>query len=136
MSELNGRRSLDLSEFVETLHVKAGETEFDLPLDLPVPLLGRMQNVGSRLEKAETLDEAGLTLLDKDLWGVADMLLERATPTPGPAREFLTLPALLRLVRFLTEGFASTTGSTTSSPSPTTTEEPSPSPISSGAPPS
>lgn len=136
MSEQNGRRELDLSSLVETLHIKAGEVEFDLPLDIPVPLLGRMQAVGSRLEKAEGLDDVGLEKLDGDLWAIADALIARANPAPGPARNFLTLPALLELVRFLTAGFGSTQPSTTPSSSPTTTAEPSPSPTSSAASPS
>ena len=122
----NGHRTLDLTDFVEAAHIVLPGLSFDLPLDLPLAMVGRMNRIGNKLQDPDNTSDEEYKQLEEDLWKLADDILAGAVPRPEkPAREILTLTALFRLIAFLTLGLRELRESNAASPSPTPTAEPS-----------
>lgn len=123
----NGRKELDLTDFTEMAHIKVGETEFDIPLDLPLKIQVKWRRIFKAMEnRQDDLTDEETADYEDRLWEVADEILARAVPRPEkPARELLNLTALLKLTAFLVGGYDSVQKSMNASPSPTPTAAPS-----------
>jgi hypothetical protein len=121
------RKALDLTDFTEMAHIKIGEIEFEIPLDLPLRLQQRWQRTFKEMdERSADLTDEQVARYEDTLWEIADEILARAVPRPEkPAREILNISALLKLTAFLLDGYNSIQRSMSASPSPTPTAAPS-----------
>ena len=120
----NGRHTLDLTDFIEPAHIIIpGGVSFDLPMDISLKLQARIQKLSVKLQEPD-VEEAEYEAMEADLWRLADELISTATPRPdGDARAVIkNLPALFKLISFLTQGYRSLQESSEplSSPTPTT----------------
>jgi len=119
----NGHKALDLTDLTELAHIKIGEIEFDIPLDISLRLQVKWRRIFQEMDRqADTLTEEQTAGYEDQLWELADQLLAGAIPpVERPAREFLNLAALLKLTAFLAQGYDSVQKSMNASPSPTPT---------------
>lgn len=125
----NGHRTLDLTEFTELAHIKAGSVEFDIPFDIPLPLQMAWRRIFTQLEsRKDVLTDEQTEEYEVQLWELGNKILQHVVPPiDRPAREvFVTLAALAQLMRFLAQAYSSDESSTDTSKSSTPSAAPSP----------
>jgi len=96
--------SIDLTDLIEPITIRAGDYEATLSGDMSLTGLARvakaMQGWSGFMDGDTTLEQIGLS--EDELWAVVDEVLQQATPPPTcPVRELLNIGAAIKLIGFL-----------------------------------